>query len=35
MEIEEVELGMPVSVRRRLKVFEVNLLRASEKDDFR
>lgn len=35
MAADEVELGIPVFVRRRLKVFEVNLLRASEKDDFR
>ena len=34
MEIEEIELGMPASVRRRLNVFDVNLLKASEKDDF-
>lgn len=35
MLIEEVEFGIPVFVRRRLKVFEVNLVRASEKEDFR
>lgn len=35
MAIKEVELGMPVLVRLRLKVFEVNLVRASEKEDFR
>ena len=35
MEAEELELGMPVSVHRRLKVFVVNLLRVSEKEDFR
>ena len=35
MSTEEVELGNPVLVRRRLKVFEVNLVRASEKEDFR
>ena len=35
MEVGEVEPEMPASVRRRLKVFDVNLLKASEKDDFR
>ena len=35
MSIEEVEVGIPVLVRRRLKVFEVNLVRASEKEAFR
>lgn len=35
MAIEEVELGIPVFVRRLLKVFEVSLVRASEKEDFR
>ena len=35
MAIDEIELGIPVLVRRRLKVFEVNLVRASEKEDFR
>lgn len=35
MSIEGVELGMLVLVRRRLKVDDVNLVRASEKEDFR
>ena len=35
MSNEELELGIPILVRRRLKVFEVNLVRASEKEDFR
>ena len=33
MEVDEVELEMQASVRRRLKVFDVNLVRASEKED--
>lgn len=35
MVFEDDEFGMPVFVRRRLKVFEVNLVRASEKEDIR
>lgn len=35
MEIDELELGIQVSVRRRLKVFDVNLVSASEKEDLR
>ena len=34
METEGIELGIPASVRRRLNVFDVNLVKASEKDDF-
>ena len=34
METEEIELGKPASVRRRLNVFDANFVKASEKDDF-
>ena len=34
MQTEEIEVGILASVRRRLNVFEVNLVKASEKDDF-
>lgn len=33
--MEEVEFEIPVVVRRRLNVFDLNLVRASEKEDFR
>lgn len=35
MEFDEGELWIQASVRRRIKVFEVNLVSASEKEDFR
>ena len=35
MEMKEVELGIPASVRLRLKVFDANLVKASEKEGFR
>lgn len=35
MSAEGLELGMPMLVRRLLKVEDVNLLMASEKEDLR
>ena len=35
IELVEMEIGSPAGVSLRLKVLEVNLLRASENEDFR